>query len=172
MLDSSYYIASIILQSITLLVLTATLIFFGLQWAGASREVSLKMRPYLGFDSISFKQTKQDGSIEFDVWILNYGNIPAVNAKMYGEFIVNNHENTNFICDTKGAVFPYAKTPERWLVGVNDIDKRAILSGKKALIHKLNIEYFSSTGKKYFTRTSRTFNPEGLSWLNVECQLT
>ena len=52
--DSSFYTATIIIQSITLVILVGTLIFFGLQWAGARREASLRMRPYLGFNEIAF----------------------------------------------------------------------------------------------------------------------
>jgi hypothetical protein len=129
------------------------------------------MRPYLGFDDIVMKDTKDDDNIELDAWVMNYGNIPAVNATVYGEFLVNT-ERATFRCSTKGAVFPSPKTRERWLVGAREIDKRAILSGEKTLILKLDIEYFSSAGKKYITKTSRTWDHHRKSWVNVECELT
>jgi len=170
MLESNYLIASIVLQSITLIVLTGTLIFFGLQWAGARREASLRMRPYLGFDDIAFKNTEEDDVIELDAWVMNCGNIPAVNATAYGEFVVNEKENALFRCETKGAVFPSAR--ERWLVGVKEIDKKAILSGEKTLVLKLNIEYFSSAGKEYVTKTTRTLDYQRMGWKNAECEVT
>lgn len=169
MLESEYFIAYIVLQSITLTVLIGTLIFFGLQWAGARREASLRMRPYLSFVDIAFKDTEKDDVIELDAWVVNYGNIPAVNATVYGEFVVNEEENAPFRCETKGAVFPSAR--ERWLVGVTEIDKKAVLSGEKALILKLDIEYFSSAGKKYVTKTNRTLDYQRTSWINVQCEL-
>lgn len=173
--ESGYFIASIVLQSATLFMLTGTLIFFGLQWARGRRAAGLSMRPYLGFDDITYKDTDVDDKIEFDAWVYNYGNIPAVNATMHGEFSIDNGEHTEFTCETKGAVFPYAKTRERWLLGAKDMgkkDKIAILSGEKTLYLALDIEYFSSTGKKYFTKTSRTFNHLDKSWINVECELS
>ncbi len=170
MLEPEYYTASIVIQSITLTALIGTLIFFGLQWAGARHEASLRMRPYLGFDDIAHRDTEKDDVIELDAWVMNYGNIPAVNATVYGEFFVNGNEKAPFRCETKGAVFPSAR--ERWLVGVAEIDKKAILSGEKPLILKLNIEYFSSAGKKYVTKTSRTLDYQRMGWINVQCELT
>lgn len=170
MLESGYYTASIVIQSITLAVFIGTLIFFGLQWYGTRHEASLRMRPYLGFDDIALKDTDKDDVIELDAWATNFGNIPAVNATAYGEFVVNKNDKAPFRCPTKGAVFPSAR--ERWLVGVNEIDKKAILLGEKSLVLMLNIEYFSSEGKKYITKTSRTWDYERMSWANVECELT
>ena len=170
MLESDYFIAYIVLQSITLIALVGTLIFFGLQWYGARREASLRMRPYLGFVDIAFRETDKDDVIELDAWVMNYGSIPAINATAYGEFVINKSESALFRCETKGAVFPSSR--ERWLVGVTEIDKKAIFSGEKTLILKLNIEYFSSTGKKYTTNTGRTLDYQRTSWMNVECELT
>jgi len=168
--ESDFYFASILLQGLTFAVLVGTLLFFGLQWAGNRQEAALRMRPYLGFDDISFKDTEKEDVIELDAWVVNYGNIPAVNATAYGEFVVGDSENAVFRCETKGAVFPSAR--EKWLVGVMEIDKQAILSGKATLELKLNIEYFSSGRKKYITETSRTLDYQNKSWINVECQLT
>jgi len=171
MLETGYYTASIVIQSIALAALIGTLIFFGLQWHGTRHEANLRMRPYLGFDDIAFRDTDKDDVIELDAWITNYGNIPAVNATAYGEFVVNNNkENAPFRCATKGAVFPSAR--ERWLVGVKEIDRKSILSGEKTLVLMLNIEYFSSEGKKYITKTSRTLDYERMSWADVECEIT
>lgn len=170
MLESGYYTASIIISSITLAALIGTLIFFGLQWYGTRHEASLRMRPYLGFDDIAFREANKDDVIELDAWVTNYGNIPAVNATAYGKFVVNDKENASFRCGTKGAVFPSAR--ERWLVGVTEIDRKAVLSGEKTLVLMLNIEYFNSEGKKYITKTSRTWDYERMSWADVECEIT
>lgn len=142
-----------------------------MQWAGTRREASLRMRSYLGFDDIDFRDTDKNDVIELDAWVMNYGNIPAVNATVYGEIVVNKNEKAPFRCPTKGTVFPSPNKRERWLVGVSDIDKKAVLSGKKSLILKLNIEYFSSAGKKYITETSRTYDYQRKSWKDVQCQL-
>ena len=71
-----------------------TLVFFGLQWYGARREARLRMRPYLGFVDIAFRETDKDDVIELDAWVMNYGSIPAINATAYGEFVINKSDSS------------------------------------------------------------------------------
>jgi hypothetical protein len=103
----------------------------------SNKEYKNRMRPYIGLEDIKFRNVEKEDRIEFDVCVKNAGQIPAKNAKLYGEIIVsgenNGKESTEFECETRGAVFPSSVSMKTWIIGIKEINKSAILCGSKIL---------------------------------------
>jgi hypothetical protein len=150
-----------IVQFVTMLALIMALFF-------TRGDYKARMRPYIGFEEIKMKDTDKSGGVEFEVNVRNVGQIPAKNAKLYGKFIVTGEEDTPFECETRGSVFPSPNPLPVWIIGIKETDKDAILSGSKALQLSLTVDYHGSGKEKYWTSSSRTYDPGRNDWINEE----
>jgi hypothetical protein len=131
-------------------------------------EFTIRTRPYIGFTDIVKKKSKKTNELEFDVYVNNVGNLPAKNAKLYGRFTVSGEGEKPFECETKGSVFPYSKELSTWIIGVKDVDKKAILSGKKELKLNMTVDYYGVSKDLYQTSTNRTYDPKRDGWVKEE----
>jgi len=132
------------------------------------REFKIRTRPYIGFTDIVKKESDKTNEIEFDVYVTNVGSLPAKNAKLYGKFTLTGEAETPFECETKGSVFPSPKELPTWIIGVRDVDKDAILSGKKGLKLSMTVDYYGASKDLYHTSTNRTYDPQRDRWVKEE----
>ncbi len=128
------------------------------------REFRIRTRPYIGFTDIVKKESDKTNELEFDVYVSNVGSLPAKNAKLYGKFTLTGEAATPFECETKGSVFPSSKELPTWIIGVRDVDKDAILSGKKELKLNMTVDYYGASKDLYQTSTNRTYAPKRDKW--------
>jgi hypothetical protein len=132
------------------------------------REIVIRTRPYIGFTDIIKKESENTKELEFDVYVSNVGSLPAKNAKLYGKFTLNGKTESPFECETKGSVFPSTKELPTWIIGVRDIDKDAVINGKKELKLNMTVEYYGASKDLYQTSTNRTYDPDRNKWINEE----
>jgi hypothetical protein len=159
-----YEIVVAIVQVFIMLALIIALLF-------TRGEYKARMRPYIGFGEIKMTDTDKSDEVEFEVNVQNVGQIPAKNAKLYGEFIVAGGETTPFECETKGSVFPSPIPLPIWVIGLKvdkEVDKDAILNGSKALQLTLTVDYYGSGKGKYSTSSSRTYELRRRGWINEQ----
>jgi len=131
-------------------------------------EYKARMRPYIGFGEIKMTDADKSDEVEFEVNVQNVGQIPAKNAKLYGEFVVAGEGTTPFECETKGSVFPSPNPLPIWVIGLKEIDKDAIINGSKTLQLILTVDYCGSGKGKYSTSSSRTYEPRRSGWINEQ----
>jgi len=158
---TGYEIVITIIQFCALLGLTYSLYL-------TRREFIIRTRPYIGFTDIVKKESEKTNELEFDVYVSNVGSLPAKNAKLYGKFTLTGEAETPFECETKGSVFPSSKELPTWIIGVRDVDKDAILSGKKELKLNMTVDYYGASKDLYQTSTNRTYDPKRDKWVKEE----
>ncbi len=155
-------IVIVIVQFVIMIVLILTLLFNRIDYKA-------RMRPYIGFSDISVKDTDKPDTLEFQISVNNVGNIPAKNANLHGEFIITGEENTPFKCETKGSIFPSpVPEPYTWITVLEKIAKGAILDGSKSLQLDMIIDYYGSGRSRYWTKSSRKYDPFRGHWVNEE----
>lgn len=132
------------------------------------REFKTRTRPYVGFTDVVRKESDKTDVLEFDVYVSNVGSLPAKNAKLYGKFTLDDEAEETFECETKGSVFPSPKESPTWIIGLKDIDKEAILSGKKELKLNMTVDYYGASKDLYQTSTNRTYDPQRDKWVKEE----
>jgi hypothetical protein len=158
---TSYEIVITIVQFLTLLALIGTLQL-------ARNEYRTRTRPYIGFEEVRMKESQRADEIEFEVNVRNVGQLPAKNAKLYGEIAVEGEENTSFECGTKGSVFPSPEQIPIWIVGIKEADRDAIVKGAKNLRLSMTVDYYGTGNKKYKTYSSRMYDASRQSWIREE----
>ena len=158
---AGYQIVISIVQFFTLLALIGTL------WLNR-KEYKTRIRPYIRFDEIKKKDADKSDELEFDVNVRNIGQLPAKDAKLYGEILINGEKDTSFECETKGSVFPSREPIPVWIIGIKEVDKAAILNGSKTLQLKMTLDYYGSGKEKYKTSSNRTYDPNRNSWVEEE----
>ena len=131
-------------------------------------EYRSRTRPYIGFEEIKLKDTKETDLIEFEVNVRNVGQLPARNAKLYGEIVVDDKEITSFECKTIGSVFPSPVSVPMWIVGIKEVDRDAIVKGTKHLRLTMTIDYYGITKEKYYTYSTRIYDANRQDWVNEE----
>ncbi len=139
------------------------------------REFIVRTRPYLGFTDVVKRENDKANYLEFDVFVSNVGSLPAKNAKLYGKFILTGEAEIPFECETKGSVFPSSKELPTWIIGIRDmsnVDKDAILGGKRELRLDMTIDYYGASKNLYQTRTSRTYDAQRDKWIKEEGEWT
>jgi len=132
------------------------------------REFKIRTRPYIGFTDIVKKKSDRRNELEFDVYVNNSGNILAKNAKLYGKFTLSGEAETPFECETKGSVFPSSKELPSWIIGVKDVDRDAILNGKKELKLTMTVDYYGVSKDLYQTSSNRTYDSQRDKWVKEE----
>ena len=141
---TSYEIIIAVVQFCTLLALIQTLRL-------SRNEYRSRTRPYIGFEEIKLKDTKETDLIEFEVNVRNVGQLPARNAKLYGEIVADDNEITSFECETIGSVFPSPEPVPMWIAGIKEVDRDAIVKGTKNLRLTMTIDYYGIAKEKYYT---------------------
>ena len=131
-------------------------------------EFKVRTRPYIGFTNIVRKESDKTDVLEFDVSVSNVGSLPAKNAKLYGTVTITGETEVTFECETKGSVFPSPKESPMWFIEVTDVDKEAILSGKKELKLSMTVDYYGVSKDLYQTSTNRTYDPQRGNWVKEE----
>lgn len=131
-------------------------------------EYRARTRPYIGFDEIKLKDISQADIMEFDVNVRNVGQLPARNAKLYGEFTVDGEEVTSFECETKGSIFPSPEPAPMWIAGIKEVDRDAIVNGTKNLRLTMTIDYYGIAKEKYYTYSTRIYDASRKGWVNEE----
>ena len=158
---TSYEIIIAVVQFCTLLALILTLRL-------SRNEYRTRTRPYIGFEEVKLKDTKKADIIELEVNVRNVGQLPAKNAKLYGEFAVDGEEITSFECETKGSVFPSPESVPMWIVGIKEVDRDDIVNGIKNLRLTMTIDYYGLGKKKYYTYSTRIYDANRQGWVNEE----
>jgi hypothetical protein len=156
-----YQIVITVVQFFTLLALMGTLQL-------TRNEYRTRTRPYIGFEEVRMKDSQKVDEIEFEVNVRNVGQLPAKNAKLYGEIAIDGNERTTFECETKGSVFPSPTPIPVWIVGIRDTDRNAIVKGTKKLWLSMTVDYYGVGNKKYMTHSSRIYDASRQSWTGEE----
>jgi len=55
-----------------------------------------------------------------------------------------------------------------WIIGISDVDRDAILSGKKELRLSMTLNYQGASKDSYQTRTNRTYDAQRDKWIKEE----
>jgi len=168
---STYEIVAAIILFATLLVLGVTMVLLRRQLSVMQNESKARMRPYLGFTEITRVDTEETDGLEFKVFVKNFGLLPAKDAKLFGEFILDGAKTASCEALTRGSVFPSDES--WWLIGVipdsdKDFEKADVISGAKSLRLGLKVRYYGSAGEEYSTSTYRTYEPRTNDWFNEE----
>ena len=84
------------------------------------------------------------------------GQLPAKNARLYGECVFDDKEIISFECETKGSVFPTSEPIPMWIVGIREVDRDAIMKGTTSIRLRMTLDYYGTGTERYKQERERT----------------